>query len=118
MSQITLIVDDQTVVYDMVSLSQKEAIYRDTSSELSQPRTIRVAHTPTSKSDGVDRHLVQFSRTDDNAESIPFTGSVHVVIAMPREGVAKGDMLMEWEKLRLLLDTKFSEILGGFQPKD
>lgn len=113
-----LTINDGTSDFNYVCISNtdNEAIYRDDSSSLSNPRTLRVSHDITDKVDGTDRHLVSFARTDDNAESVPYTGTTHVVIAAPREGVTEADLLKEWNKLSSTVTANFSRIVAGFQP--
>lgn len=100
--------------YSLVSLKDTEALYRDSASALQNPRTLRIAHTTAKAGDGTDRHLIQVARVDDDTDGVPFTGSVHVVIALPREGVSQADLELEWEKLKNFVDTGFSSLCGGF----
>jgi hypothetical protein len=118
MSTITATDGTTPVTYEQISLTSSEGIYRDVSSTLSNPRTIRVSHDSASSNTGTDRHLVQFARTDDDADGLPYTGGPHVVFAAPREGVTKADFLIEWKMLKNLIDAKFDDIYGGFQPTD
>jgi hypothetical protein len=105
--------------YNQVSLKStsksSEAIYRDAASTLALPKTIRVSHELAPSVTGTDRHLVQFNTTElDN--DVPYTGSAHVVFAAPRKGVSSADMLVEWKKLKDLVDDHFDLLLGGFFP--
>lgn len=104
--------------YVQTSITKKEGLYRDDSSTLQNPRIARVSHESATSATGSDRHLVQLTRTDDDADGVPFTGSVHVVINAPREGVALADLNKEWVKLSTLITAKWSTIVGGFQPTD
>lgn len=102
--------------YLLMSIKDNEAIYRDQGSSLGNERVFRVAHTVAKNNDGSDRHLVQCNRTDDDADGIPFTGSVYVVLNLPRSGVTSADLILEYEKLRNWLDTNIADVLGGFLP--
>jgi hypothetical protein len=104
-------------VYKLMSLGANEAIYRDEDSTLVNPRLLRVSHQPASNDAGIDRHLVQLSRSDDDEDGVPYTGTVHVVIAQPRSGVAIADLELEWEKLKNLVDANFAELAAGFMPE-
>lgn len=106
------------VTYTQLSLTSKEGLYRDVTSSLSNPRICRVSHETAKSNDGSDRHLVQFTRTDDDADGNPYMGSVHIVISAPREGVSQSDLQAELTKLTNLVTAKFSDIVGGFQPTD
>jgi hypothetical protein len=88
-------------------------LYRDASSSLDEPRTARLSHTIAKSANGVNRHLLQMSRTNETDDGVSYTGSVHVVIAMPKAGVAAADMLLEWEKLRNMVDDDWSLIIAG-----
>lgn len=115
----TLTLKDDTptsYTYVLTSLNGNEAVYRDNSSSLQNPRLMRISHQITSKDDGSDRHLVQLSRSDDNADGDPFLGSVHVVLSLPREGVTSADLVLEWEKLKNCVDVAITELLDGFMP--
>jgi hypothetical protein len=98
--------------------SGQAATYRDSNSTISNPRTLRISHQNANSATGTDRHLVQFSRTDDDANEVPYTGTVHAVFALPREGVTSANLKLEWEKLKNLIDASIDEIIGGFMPSD
>lgn len=119
MAQDTLTLKDDTPTsstYNLVSLRDSEAIYRDAASSLTEQRTLRISHSTANSDSGIDRHLVQLNRTDDDADDVPHTGTIHVVVAMPRDGVTTADMLLEWEKLKNCVDVSISELLAGFMP--
>lgn len=121
MAQDTLSITDDTPTnstYNLVSLQGGEAIYRDAASSLTEQRTLRISHQNSTSVDGTDRHLVQFSRTDDDADDNPYMGTVHVVLALPREGVTSANLVLEWEKLKNLVDASIDDLLGGFMPSD
>lgn len=99
------------------SLVEGEGMYRDDSSSLSEPRTLRISHDMSKTADGVDRHLISFARTDDDGDDVPHTGTVHVVFAAPRDGVLQADLIKEWVKLKTLIDAHTATLLGGFQPQ-
>lgn len=100
--------------YGLVSLKDTEAIYRDAASSLQSPRTLRMAHTVAKEANGVDRHLIQVVRTDDDTDGMPVSGSVHVVIAIPRTGPTTANMLKEWEKLKNFIESDWASLIGGF----
>lgn len=108
----------ENVIYEVTSPEKNGSILRDVSSTLSEPRTLRVAHTIASKPGGQDSHLVQLNVVKNNVDDLPETGSVHVVLKGPRDTVTEADLLAEWTKLKNLVDSKFSEIYGGFLPFD
>jgi len=119
MAQDTLTLKDDTPTsstYNLVSLRDSEAIYRDAASSLTEQRTLRFSHSAATTADGIDRHLIQLVRTDDNANDVPYTGTIHVVIAMPRDGVSEANIILEWEKLKNGVDVSIAEILNGFMP--
>lgn len=119
MAQDTLTLKDDTPassVYNLVSLQGSEAIYRDAASSINNQRTLRISHQIATQSDGIDRHLVQLARTDDDADGIPFTCTAHVVFAIPRDGVTEADFLLEWEKLKNIVDVSVAELYDGFMP--
>jgi len=104
--------------YKVISQKTGEIIFRDSASTLDEPRTFRVSHQSPSDPNGVDRHLAQMVRSDDNADGMPQVGSVHIVVAQPREGVAQADLLLEWEKLRNWVDANWADFAqGGFLPE-
>jgi hypothetical protein len=105
------------VVYEQISQSNSENIFRDVASSLANPCTLRIAHTDGGPN-GTDRHLVQFARTDDDADGMPITGTVHIVIAAPRTGVAKADLETELTKLCTLVAAEWDDIYNGFVPLD
>lgn len=115
----TLTLKDDTPTpstYNLQTLQGNEAIYRDAASTLSNPRYLRVSHQITKENTGIDRHLVQLSRMDDDADGVPFTGTAHVVFAIPRDGVTSADMVLEWEKLKNCVDVAIDDLLAGFMP--
>lgn len=113
-----VVINDGTAnkTYNMVSLSGNEAIYRDVASTLTNPETLRISHDVSKTADGTDRHLIQLARVDDDANGVPYTGTVHIVIAMPREGVAAADMLKEFIKLHTYVTAEWSDLIEGFIP--
>lgn len=104
--------------YNMVSLTEKEAMFRDAATSLTEPNTLRVSHQSASKSSGIDRHLVQlgFTKLDDDELETPYTGLIHVVIAAPRKAVPEADMLKEWVKLHTYVTANFAALYDGFMP--
>jgi hypothetical protein len=48
---------------------------------------------------------------------MPQTGSVHVVAALPREGVASADLLLEWQKVKNFVDDNWDDFIAGFFPE-
>lgn len=116
-NQITVNDGTANVVYEVISQSNSETILRDVASTLSSPRNLRISHTD-GGANGTDRHLVQFLRTDDDADGMPVTGTVHVVIAAPRTGVSKADLEVELTKLTTLITASWDEVYNGFVPLD
>lgn len=102
--------------YKLVSSTKNEMILRDEGSSLDKPRTFRQSHQIAKATDGVDQHLVQLQRTDDDVDGAPHVGSVHTVIRNPREGVTSADLLLEWQKLKNYIDANWDDIVGGFLP--
>lgn len=117
MSSLTMTDDTPTnVTYKPISTRSNEMILRDDSSTLDEPRTVTFSHTISSDPNGTDRHLVKMSRTDDDADGVPHTGTVHVVVALPREGVTSADLQLQWEMLKNHLDANWASVVGGFLP--
>jgi len=117
MSDLTLTDDTPTnYTYKFISSKSGEILLRDSASSLDEPRTFRVSHQVASEPNGTDRHLAQLVRVDDDAEGVPFSGAVHVVLAMPREAVAAADMEIEWQKLKNYIDDNWSDFINGFLP--
>jgi len=102
--------------YQQVPAPVGEVLYRDTASSLSEPRTLRLAYQQAADDDGVDRFLVQMKRVDDDADSMPQSATVHVVFSLPRKGVTNADVVLEWEKLKNLIEASISEITAGIYP--
>jgi hypothetical protein len=104
--------------YLAISFLENEATFRSSSSTLSNPETLRIAHTPAKDDDGVDRHLVSFGMVVDDSDGVPRTGTVHAVIAFPRKGIAQADIDLLYTRLKDVLDTHMATITGGFVPTD
>lgn len=100
--------------YGLVSLKDTEAIYRDQASTIANPRTLRIAHTVAKEANGVDRHLIQVVRTDDDTDGLPVSGAIHVVMAIPRTGPTAANMQKEWEKLKNFIESDWASLIGGF----
>lgn len=101
-----------------VSANKSETLYREQTSSLAEPRTLQVSHDIATAQDGIDRHLVKLARTDEDADGNPFTGSVHCVIAAPRDGVTKANLLLEFKKLYDVISENWDSVYGGFMPTD
>lgn len=117
MSSLTLSDDTPTnYTYKLISNNKNEMILRESTSTLDEPRTFRVSHQVDGNVNGVDRHLAQLVRVDDDADDAPHSGSVHVVLAQPREGVTSANMELEWQKLKNFIDANWDDFVGGFMP--
>jgi hypothetical protein len=117
----TLVIKDDTPTsstYNLMAANGSEVIYRDAASTLSNPRVLRVSHQIAKSNDGIDRSLVSLSRVDDDADDVPFTGSVHIVVSQPRDGVTQANLILEWEKLKNIFDANVTDIFGGFFPSN
>ena len=115
---ITLTDDTPTAsTYKVISNNNAEIICRDSASSLDEPRTFRESHTASKDPNGSDRHFAQCVRVDDDADGVPQTGTVHVVLVTPREGVSNADMKLEWEKLKNHIDDNWSDFSNGFKPE-
>lgn len=117
MSSLTMTDDTPTAVtYKLVSNKSNEMILRDSASDLDQPRTVTFSHQISSANNGTDRHLIKMTRVDDDADGNPYTGTVHVVVALPREGVSSADLQDQWEMLKNHLDANWANVVAGFLP--
>lgn len=95
-----------------------EAWWKDNASTMSNPRTLRIAIQKTKSSTGTDSVVVQFNRTDDDAEGLPHTCQVHEVLRLPREGVTEANLMGEHNCLSDLLgSTQLAALLNGLIPK-
>jgi hypothetical protein len=114
------VINDGTAdkTYSLVSLTEREALYRDQATDLSEPNTLRISHQVAKTNLGIDRHLISFGYTkeDTDDEETPYTGTVHVVIAAPRKAVPEADLLKEWLKLSAFVTAEFAELYDGFMP--
>jgi hypothetical protein len=104
--------------YNLVSLTESEAIYRDAATSLQEPNTLRISHQNANKASGIDRHLIQLGFTKEDTDDLetPHTGLIHVVIAAPRKAVPEADMLLEWVKLHTYVTANFAALYDGFMP--
>lgn len=117
MSSITMTDDTPTnVTYGLVSAKGNEMILRDTSSSLDTPRLAQFSSQISNSANGTDRHLIKMTRTDDDADGNPITGSVHTVIALPREAVSSANLQLQWEMMKNYIDANWDSIVGGFLP--
>lgn len=108
----------ETYVFKTISVKNKEEIWQEASCSLSEPETLRVSHQVAKDDSGVDRHLIQVTVTADDADGNPFTGSVHSVIALPREGVTEAVLQNRYEALSQYIISNFADICKGFNPSD
>lgn len=115
---ITLADDSATnsIFEDTNSNRKNEMLFRDQASTLTEPDIFRVAHS--SLNDGTDRHLVQRTRTTNDAELVPRNDQVHVVIWKDRLGADIAVLKKDWEQLKNYVDANFESIAGGFTPTD
>lgn len=104
--------------YNLMSLTESEALFRDAATSLVEPNTLRISHQFAKNGGGVDRHLVAlgFTKKDTDDLETPHTGTVHVVIAAPRKAVPEADLLKEWNKLSAYITANFSALYDGFMP--
>jgi hypothetical protein len=114
------VINDGTAdkTYKLVSLTEKEALWRDQATSMSEPSTLRISHQPAKDSSGLDRHLIALSmiNEDEDDEQTPYQGTVHVVIAAPRKAVTEAELLKEWIKLETYVTTNFAALYDGFMP--
>jgi hypothetical protein len=60
----------------------------DSASTLTEPRLLTVKHSKTGTgANAIDRHLIQFTRTELDAATIPRTATVNLTIAVPQSSV-------------------------------
>ena len=104
--------------YNLVSLTESEALFRDAATTLTEPNTLRISHQFANKATGIDRHLVALGFTKEDTDDLetPYTGTVHVVIAAPRKAVPEADLLKEWIKLETYVTANFAALYDGFIP--
>jgi len=104
--------------YNLMSLTESEAIYRDAATDLVEPNTLRISHQLAKNSSGIDRHLVSFGFTKKDTDDLetPYTGTIHVVVAAPRKAVPEADLLKEWIKLHTYVTANFAALYDGFMP--
>lgn len=96
--------------------NQFEMIAREITRGLSTPMTLRVSHTESNSVKGTDRHLVQFGITEKDSDGLLHTGTVHVVLAAPRDAVSEAELLAEWTKLKNFVDANFASLYRGSMP--
>lgn len=84
------------VVYTLQGNSTTEASYIDTTSSLSAPRKAIVSHQlkPTG-SQGSDRHQVLFQSVVLDANNVPHTISVNMMLTVPRATVATDTLVLD-----------------------
>lgn len=95
-----------------------EAWWKDESSTLSNPRTLRIAIQKAKSATGTDSIVVQFNCTADDVEGMPHTGQAHEVLRLPREGVTEAMLTAEHACLQNLLgSTQLAALLNGLLPE-
>lgn len=79
--------------YKLISQSNGESQRIDSSTTLAEPCFMNVKHTVTGKgAAAVDRHLVQFTLTKNDASGLPKTAVVNLTIAVPRTTITSADV--------------------------
>jgi hypothetical protein len=60
----------------------------DTASTLTEPRSLIIKHSKTGNGvNAIDRHLIQFSRTELDSATVPRTAIVNLTMAVPQSAV-------------------------------
>lgn len=101
------------ITYSLISLKDSESLRR--SGSLALPKTLRIAHTLAKSPSGIDRHLAQLMRSEEDAlTGEVHTGGVHVVITAPRKGVTDAqiqDMVVQLKNF--LSSANVTKLLNG-----
>lgn len=116
----TLIINDGTTdrTYKPLPPSKNGDLWwKDVTSTMANPRLLRISFNKSGSPTGSDSFVVQFLTTMDDAEGLPYTGSVHKVLKVPREGVTEAGILAENSCLdNLLGSAQLSDLLKGLVP--
>lgn len=75
------------VIYSFITSAGSKTIRRDSSRPLETPRIFTVSHESAGKGiTAVDRHMAKFDQTElDGDDVTTATGSVHIVLTVPRK---------------------------------
>lgn len=87
LSETLVIADEANVAKNFVQIERSGTLVRriDDASNLSLPVTCVISHNTSGKGDSiVDRHLVQFAKTELDTNGAPVTSVVNMTIAAPR----------------------------------
>lgn len=75
--------------FTTVSVNGSKVDRIDSATTIQQPTKMVINHTTSGSGDSLtDRHLVQFSRTELDANGLPFTTIVNLTIAVPRRSTS------------------------------
>lgn len=79
--------------FKLISQNSGESTRIDSSTTLAEPKLMTIKHTVTGKgAAAVDRHLVQFALTKNDASGMPKTAVVNFTIAVPRSTITTADV--------------------------
>lgn len=116
----TLALDDASgdeVSYVSIVGAPGESRRIDAASTLTEPKLLVIKHTTSGKgADVVDRHLVQFSQTEEGAGGTPRTAVVNFTMAVPRDSAITSAMIYDLASnlIDLIADGSFSSSgIGG-----
>jgi len=107
--------DGTDVVYSLTGRALNESARRAAGDTNSEPKLLVVKHQTQGKGNAtVDRHLVQFSKTFIDDQSIPRTGLVNVTIVQPRTSEFTEQVMLDMtsEAISLLSGRGFSATTG------
>jgi hypothetical protein len=78
----------------------------DAATTLAEPTRMVINHTTSGKGDSlIDRHLIQFTRTELDANDVPYTTIVNLTIANPRKATGSATVKDLLSFLKDLIDT-------------
>lgn len=79
--------------FKLISQSAGESTRIDSSTTLAEPKLMTVKHTVTGKgAAAVDRHLLQFSLTKNDAAGLPKVCVVNFTVAVPRSTITTAEV--------------------------
>lgn len=104
------------VIYSYVSSSGNKTIRKDISRPIETPRVFTISHEVAGAgASAVDRHLVRFDQTELDADGVTAaTGSVHLVLTVPRKVVTStviSDLVAQIKNY--LTSDNVSKVLAG-----
>lgn len=106
-----------TEVYELISLTQAEALYISRNATRSEPKTIRVSSSYSAATDS-DRVLVEISLTDRDVDDNAVVGKAHIVLTLPRKTITEATLKEVVFELTNLVRTKYADLYAGLQPND